>query len=185
MTALAQKPMTAEEFAAWAERRPEKHWELFDGVPQASQAQSWGHADVKGRIYIALLRAVAEGGLDYSVGVDGIVVKVGPKTAFQPGVVMFAGRMGKTDIVTPEPLIVVEVLSPSTERRDLTVKLAGYFKVPSIEHYVIADWEAGELIHYRREGARLVPPVILREGLLSLDPPGIAIALADVFKETA
>ena len=23
--------MTAEEFAVWAEARPEKHWELFDG----------------------------------------------------------------------------------------------------------------------------------------------------------
>jgi hypothetical protein len=34
MTALAQKLMTAEEFAVWAEKRPEKHWELFDGVPQ-------------------------------------------------------------------------------------------------------------------------------------------------------
>jgi Uma2 family endonuclease len=185
MTALAQKTMTAEEFATWAEKRPEKHWELFDGVPQMQQAQSWGHADVKGRIYIALVRAVAEAGLDYSVGVDGIVVKVSPKTAFQPDVVLFAGRIAKTDIAVPEPVIVVEVLSPSTERRDLTVKLAGYFKVPSIEHYVIADWEAGELIHYPREGAGLAPPVILRDGLLKLNPPGITIALADIFKEAA
>jgi Uma2 family endonuclease len=182
MTALAQKLMTAEEFAVWAEKRPEKHWELFDGVPQMQQSQSWGHADLKGRIYVALLRAVAEARPDYSVGVDGIVVKAGPSTAFQPDVVVFAGRMGKTDIVTPEPVIVVEVLSPSTERKDLTVKLAGYFEVPSIVHYVIADWEDCELIHYRREGRGISPPVILREGLLRLGPPGIAIALAEVFK---
>ena len=95
---------------------------------------------------------------------------------------MFAGRMDRASIITPEPSIVVEVLSPSTGRRDLTVKLAGYFKVPSIEHYVIADWEAAELIHYRREGAGIAPPVILREGVLRLDPPGIGIALTDVFK---
>ena len=174
--------MTAEEFLSWVEARPEKHWELFDGEPQMQQSQSWGHVDVKGRIYVALLRALAESGLDYSVGIDGTVVKVGPNTAFQPDVVVFAGRMGKTDIVTPDPVIAVEVLSRSTERRDLTVKLAGYFKVPSIEHYVIADWECCELIHYRRESRGVAPPVILREGLLRLDPPGIAIALADVFK---
>jgi hypothetical protein len=65
------------------------------------------------------------------------------------------------------------------------VKLARYFKVASIEHYVIADWEACELIHYRREGAGLAPPVILRAGLLRLDPPGLIFALADVFKEAA
>ena len=182
MTSLAQKLMTAEEFAVWAEACPEKHWELFDGVPQMQQSQSWGHADVKGRIYVALLRAVAEAGLDHSVGIDGIVVKVAPSTAFQPDVVVFAGQMDKREIVTPEPVIVVEVLSPSTQRKDLTVKLAGYFEVPSIEHYVIADWEDSELIHYRREGRGISRPVILRGGLLRLEPPGIAIALADVFR---
>jgi Uma2 family endonuclease len=79
-------------------------------------------------------------------------------------------------------VIAIEVLSPSTERKDLTVKLAGYFNVPSIEHYVVADWEAGELIHYRRQGAGIATPVMLSEGILQLDPPGIAIALADAFK---
>jgi Uma2 family endonuclease len=182
MTALAQKLMTVEEFAVWAEMHPEKHWELFDGVPQMQQSQSWGRADTKGHIYVALLRAVAEAQLNHSVGGDGVVVKVGHGTAFQPDVVVFARQMGKTNIVTPEPVIVAEVLSPSTERRDLTVKLAGYFDVPSIEHYVIADWEDRELIHYRREGRGISRPVILREGVLSFDPPGIAIALADVFE---
>ncbi len=182
MTALAQKLMTTEDFAVWAEKRPEKHWELFDGVPHMQQSQSWGHADAKGRIYVALLRAVAEAQLDYSAGVDGILVKAGPNAAFQPDVVVFGGRMGKADIVAPEPVIVVEVLSPSTERRDFTVKLAGYFEVPSIQHYVIADWDDRALIHYRREGSGISTPVILREGVLQLNPPGLAITLADVFK---
>ena len=92
-----------------------------------------------------------------------MLVKVDPASTFQPDVVVFAGEMERASIVAPKPLIVVEVLSPSTERRDLTVKLAGYFKVPSIEHYVIADWETRELIHYRREGAGIAPPVILHE----------------------
>ena len=174
--------MTAEEFLSWAEARPEKHWELFDGEPQMQQSQTWGHASVKYRIARAFEEAIEAEGLPLSFGIDGIVVKTGPNTAFEPDVVVFAGQMGKADIVTPDPVIVVEVLSPSTQRKDLTVKLAGYFKVPSIEHYVIADWETSELIHYRREGRGIAPPVILREGLLRLDPPGIAIALADVFK---
>jgi Uma2 family endonuclease len=174
--------MTAEEFAVWAERRPENHWELFDGAPQMQQSQSWGHADVKGRIYVALLRGVAEAKLGYSVGVDGVVVKVGSATVFQPDVVVFGGGMARNEIVAPEPLIVVEVLSPSTARKDLTVKLAGYFNAPSIEHYVIADWEDRELIHYRREGRGVSRPAILREGALRLDPPGVVLELTDIFR---
>jgi hypothetical protein len=42
MTALVQKSMTAEEFVVWSAMRSEKHWELFDGVPQMQQAQKLG-----------------------------------------------------------------------------------------------------------------------------------------------
>lgn len=61
------------------------------------------------------------------------------------------------------------------------MKLAGYFDVPSIEHYLIADWEEREIVHHRREGGGLAKPVILREGVLTLDPPGLRFALSDVF----
>ncbi len=182
MTALAQKLMTAEEFVAWAEARPEKHWELFNGVAVMQQSQSWGHAKAKGRIYVALLNAVSDADLPLSVGIDGIVVKTSSTTAFEPDVVVFSGAMDDRDIIVPAPLIVVEVLSASTARKDLTVKLAGYFQAPSITHYLIVDWEEGEVIHHRREGTGLAPPVILKEGVLRLDPPGLQIALANLFR---
>ncbi len=76
----------------------------------------------RGRIYAALLRAVTEARLDYSVGVDGLLVKTDAASAFQPDVVVFAKGAGRASVMTTEPLIVVEVLSPSTARRDLTLK---------------------------------------------------------------
>lgn len=183
MTALAQKSMTAEEFAAWSGARSEKHWELFDGGPQMQQSQSWGHQQVVLALYRLIYDAVKHAKLDLSVGSQGIVVKAGPQTAFEPDVVVFSGKMAKGESIAPAPVIAVEVLSPSTARRDLTVKLAGYFAVPSIEHYVIADWEACELVHYRRAGNDIARPVILSSGVLRLDPPGIEIAVADVFRD--
>jgi len=182
-TALAQKLMTAEEFAVWAEAQLEKHWELFDGVPQVQQSQNWGHARHILQIYKLLDRAIPEAGLALFVGTQGLVVKAGPHSAFEPDIVVFAGPMLDKDIIAPNPLIVFEVLSPSTARKDLSVKLAGYFNVLSIEHYVIVDWEEREIIHHRREGTGLARPVILHEGVLSLAPPGITILLADIFKD--
>ncbi len=182
-TALAQKSMTAEEFAVWAEARPEKHWELFDGVPQVQQSQNWGHARHILQIYRLLDRAISKSSLTLFVGTQGLIVKAGPRTAFEPDIVVFAGPMADHGIITPNPLIVFEVLSPSAARKDLSVKLAGYFNVPSIEHYVIADWEEREIIHHRREGVGLARPVILNEGILALDPPGIALPLADIFAD--
>jgi Uma2 family endonuclease len=182
MTALAQKLMTAEEFVVWAEKRPEKHWELFDGVPQLQQSQNWGHARHVLTLFRLLDDAIKVSGLKLFIGTQGIVVKAGPNAAFEPDVVVFSGQMNDRDIIVPEPVIVVEVLSPSTERKDLTVKLAGYFDVPSIEHYVIVDWEERELVHYRRAGAGLARPLILRAGTLELNPPGIEIEIAGIFR---
>jgi Uma2 family endonuclease len=82
----------------------------------------------------------------------------------------------------PNPVLVVEVLSPSSVKRDLSDKLAGYFLVPSIAHYLVIDPEESEVIWYRRAaGGMLEPPVPLREGFLKLDPPGIALDVADIF----
>jgi Uma2 family endonuclease len=82
----------------------------------------------------------------------------------------------------PNPVIVVEVLSRSTARRDRTDKLAGYFKVESIEHYLLIDPEGRQLTWYRRsESGPTEPPLVLREGALKLDPPGIELAIADIF----
>jgi Uma2 family endonuclease len=183
MTALAHELMTTEEFLAWAEARPEKHWELFDGAPRMQQAQNWGHARHVRRIARLFEDAIEASALALSVGTQGLVVKTGPKSAFEPDIVIFAGPMDDHDIIVPEPIIVVEVLSPSTARKDLTVKLAGYFDVPSIEHYLIVDWEERQISHYRREGSGLAKPVILREGSLMLGPPGLALDVTKVFQD--
>ena len=183
MTALAQKQMTAEEFLVWADTRPENHWELFDGVPQMQQSQTWGHQEVVMAVYRLFYAAIREANLPLFVGTQGVAVKAGAHTAFEPDVVVFSGRMAKADIVVPEPVIVVEVLSPSTARKDLTVKLAGYFNVPSIEHYLVADWEEQEIIHHRREGTGLAKPGLIRAGRLMLDPPGLTLDISKVFQD--
>jgi Uma2 family endonuclease len=182
-TALAQKSMTAEEFAVWAEARPEKHWELFDGAPQLQQSQNYGQARHIYRIARLLDDAIAESGLPLSFGIEGIVVKAGPMSAFEPDVVVFSGRMADQDIIVPDPIIAIEVLSPSTQKKDFTVKLRGYFNVPTIQHYLIVDWEDREIIHHRRFGEGLAKPSIVREGVLKLDPPGLEIAHADIFRD--
>jgi Uma2 family endonuclease len=74
------------------------------------------------------------------------------------------------------------VLSPSTAKRDLSDKLAGYFKVPTIQHYLVLDPEEREVIWCRRAaGGGIEPPLTLREGSLQPDPPGIALTLAEIF----
>jgi Uma2 family endonuclease len=73
------------------------------------------------------------------------------------------------------------VLSPSTARTDATTKLNGYFKVGSIQHYLIVDPQRRTITHHKRGSGAGVKTRIVRKGALSLKPPGIKIGLADVF----
>ena len=175
--------MTAEEFAVWAEARPEKHWELFDGEPVLQQSQNWGHARHILSLAVSFREAIAAQKLDLFVGTQGLVVKAGPHTAFEPDVVVFAGPMDDHDIIVPRPVIVVEVLSDSTARKDRTVKLDGCCAVPTIEHYLLVDWEERAVTHHRREGSGLTKPVIVRDGSLMLDPPGLTVDISRVFQD--
>jgi Uma2 family endonuclease len=76
---------------------------------------------------------------------------------------------------------VVEVTSPSTARLDKTSKLSDYLAIDSIAHYLILDPVSREVIHHRRiDGKRFVTQAI-RTGALTLDPPGLTVAIEDIF----
>jgi Uma2 family endonuclease len=172
MTAVPQH-LTVEEFVAWSQPRPERHWELLDGVPRVQQSQTSGHARHVRKLTRLTEDAIADAGLELSIGNQGLVVKVGPSLAFEPDIVVFRGPMDDREIIARDPIVVAEVLSPSTARKDLTVKVAGYFQSDTILHYLMVDWETHEIVHYQREGAALLPPAIIRDGRLQLDAVGL------------
>jgi Uma2 family endonuclease len=80
-------------------------------------------------------------------------------------------------------VVVVEVLSPSTQSIDSSDKLADYFRVPSIQHYLIVRAKRREIIHHARSGTDIVSRPI-NIGAIRLDPPGIAIDIAEVYAGT-
>jgi Uma2 family endonuclease len=69
------------------------------------------------------------------------------------------------------------VLSPGNAIRDLRDKLQGYFRVPSVQHYLIADPDARVVIHHARGHDDVVATRIVSEGSILLDPPGLTLAL--------
>ena len=57
-------------------------------------------------------------------------------------------------MILEAPLIVVEVVSPSSERDDSDAKLVDYFSVASIQHYLIVFSEKRVVVHHQRNGRR-------------------------------
>jgi Uma2 family endonuclease len=183
MNVVLPTRMTVDEFLAWAERQDEGRYELFNGRVVMQQSEKWMHSAIKGRIYVALLQAVERAGIAYFAATQGPTVRIGENVAFEPDALV--ARLPYPDgnsVEIADPVLVVEILSPSTAKRDLADKLAGYFKVPSIQHYLIVDPEEREIIWHRRAGGgALEQPLTLREGSLTIDPTGIEITLGNIF----
>jgi Uma2 family endonuclease len=178
---LPSQRMTVEEFLAWAEAQ-EGRYELDDGQAVAMSPEQGQHLRVKGAVFLALVAAIKRGGLPCEAFPDGATVRIDTHTAFEPDALVNCGqRMGDAEVVAPSPVIVVEVLSPSTGYRDNAHKLANYFRVPSIQHYLIVDPNVRRIVHHKRGLGDVLETRICAEGTIKLDPPGLEIAAEDVF----
>ena len=59
-------------------------------------------------------------------------------------------------------------------------KLADYFRVPSLRHYLVLDSGRRTALRYLRQGDQIAL-TLLREGVITLDPPSFSIAITDLF----
>jgi Uma2 family endonuclease len=184
--ALPPQTLTLGEFYAWAERQRDGRFELEDGSIVAMAPEQVRHARAKAEAWLALRRAIEAAGIGCTPLVDGVTVEIDSATAFVPDVLVDCSeRLAPDAIAATQPVIVVEVVSPSTNQRDMTTKLVGYFRVDSIRHYLIVDAEKRIVVHHQRTGGEALATRILAGGALALDPPGISVRIEDLFPPEA
>jgi Uma2 family endonuclease len=113
---------------------------------------------------------------------DGPTVRIDETTAYEPEALVYCGpKLPPTAFEVPEPVIIVEVLSSSTRRVDVSLKLAGYFRLPSAAHYLIVDPTQAMIVHHSRGPDNAILTRILTAGLIALDPPGLELAFGDIY----
>lgn len=183
MTALARARMTADEFLTWAMERPKgERYELVAGEVVAMAPERLAHAQVKYRITRAFDDALRARGLPCEALPDGMAVQIDETTVYEPDALVRCGPDLPSDTVTIlDPVIVVEVLSPSSRARDAGAKLADYFRLASVRHYLIVDTARRTVIHHRREDRERLQTLVVRAGTLELDPPGIRVTIETFF----
>lgn len=170
--------MKAEEFVAWAMEQPEgSHYELEDGAAISMSPERSSHGIARVEVASKLLLAIRERGLPCDVYVDGMAARVSDETVYEPDIVVRCGKRLKGEsTLMVDPVVIVEVLSPSTRSRDTTIKPVDYFRIPSLRHYVVLNAAKQTIVHYRREEGGEVSTRIAGDDALRLDPPGIVIS---------
>ena len=177
------KRMTTTEFLAWADTQDQGKFELFEGEIIAMAPERVGHAQSKANAWRALADAIKVAGLPCQAFVDGLGVKISDDTTYVPDALVNCGPPLPTDVMlAANPVVVVEVLSPSTRHIDKSTKLADYFTIPSLHHYLIIDLNKRHVFHHQRQPDGGVLVRVIKDGQIKLDPPGISIAVAELFE---
>ena len=135
MTGAAEL-MDVDGFLAFSEMAPgDTRHELLDGRIVTTASERAGHARVKNAVLRAFEREIAAKGLPCEAFPDGMAVRVDAGNVFEPDVTLRCGApLGDETILIDDPLVVVEVASPSTQSIDVLVKLTRYFRNPSSQH---------------------------------------------------
>jgi len=178
MSATTNLRMTADEFIAWAMQQPEgKRYELVGGEVFAMAPERIGHARMKGHMFIRLTQAIEAAKLGCEAFGDGMAVRVDADTVYEPDATVRCGPPLDDDAIEMlDPVIVVEVVSPSSHKRDSGMKLEDYFRIASVRHYLIVKTGNKAIIHHQRDEAGTIATRIMRDGVLRLDPPGLVVA---------
>ncbi len=173
--------MTREEYRAWAEQQPSGRFERVNGVVVAMAPERAGHNLRKALVWQTLRQAVQAAALPCDVYTDGMTVQVGDSD-YEPDAVAHCGDRLPDDAMTvPEPLIIVEVLSPSTSATDRAWKLQEYFRLPSLRHYLIVWADRQHIAHHRRGDDGAIETRTITGGELRLEPTGITIGVEDIY----
>jgi Uma2 family endonuclease len=138
------------------------------------------HARTKLQIAARLSAATGSAGLGCEVFPDGMAVRIAADTVYEPDALVRCGAPLDNDAIeVTDPIIIVEVVSPSPHERDTGSKLADYFRLPSLRHYLIVNTKTTVIVHHARDAAGTIATRIVRDGPIRLDPPGIE--LTDAF----
>jgi Uma2 family endonuclease len=175
MTPRAKLRMTADEFIAWATGQPQRY-ELIAGDIVAMSPERAGHTRLKHRVWLSLRNALRQRGLACEALGDGASVRVDDETVYEPDTLVRCGEPVSDDsIEIADPVIVVEVVSPSSRSLDAGAKLDDYFRLASVRHYLIVNGKNRTVIHHGRAEDGRIETSVIRSGALALDPPGIAV----------
>lgn len=186
MTALRDELiLNFEEFLSFLDgRAEEERWELHDGVlVRMMTPPSFFHSIIVNDIQFLLTEAQQRLGADWEVCPGLGVFVPGPRDSAAAPDILVTREKDAPDNYTRGPVVLVEVLSPSTGRRaDEGWKKEAYRRLPSLAHYLIVDQLRMRVRVFARSGL----PATFTESdeLVPLPAIGVGLPLAGIYRRT-
>ena len=127
--------MSIEQFLAWERDQPERY-EFADGVVTMRAGQTLGHGAITMNLFAGMRGKLGRGA--YRVFASSVKI-VANATVRYPDIAVTCHPFEGKDDVVPEPVLIIEVVSASTECLDRGRKKFDYFATPSVLQYAIVE----------------------------------------------
>lgn len=172
--------MTLDEFLAWEREQPERH--EFDGLTiTAMTGGSLDHSTIASNFHRVLSDKLRGTGCRAFRGDAKVIVNGAVR---YPDLSVTCSLASGRDDVVPDPVLIVEVISPSTERVDRGRKKLDYFGTPSVRQYAIVAQDERLVDLYTRTEAGWVNEIITGGAVLNLSSIAAEIGLDAIYEDT-
>jgi len=184
MTVAARRqPITPENFLAWEQQQAERY-EFVGGDVRLMVGAAMGHNTVADNVHVALANRLRGSGCRAWRADSRVRSPSGQFT--YPDVVVSCTPRRADELFIDDPILVVEVLSPSTANYDLTEKRWAYVPIPSLRQLVYISPDKAKLELVTREPDDSWRSVIITG--LATDLPlaclDLTIPMAEIYADT-
>jgi len=165
-------PRTVEAFEEWHRHQPER-WEFIRGEPRMMAPASMNHTIIKGNAYRALSAALTDRGC----------TALTDEISAIPDVVVTCTPLDHSTPVIAEPVIIVEVMSPSSESSDTGLRWLADRKIPGLRHYLVLAQDQ-RLVHVHSRADDIWRERFIGEGVVELDDPPVRLEVDALYNAT-
>jgi Uma2 family endonuclease len=178
MTLALRKPMTLAEFLAWEDRQELKY--EFDGFrPVAMVGVTAAHSTIQGNLAASLITKLR--GKPCRFHGPEPKIEVAGHIRYPDGFVACSAIPNDATVVR-DPVVIFEVLSPSTATTDRIVKNEEYRATASVRRYVMLEQDRVAATVFSRMGGDWVGHVFVGDAVLAMPEIGIEFPLAELYE---
>jgi Uma2 family endonuclease len=179
MNLALRKPASLAEFLAWEERQPLRY--EFDGVgPRGMTGGTRAHATIKRNLAFALTGRLRGKPCQF-LGSDLKVKTADDHIRYPDGFVTCTGGENASTMVS-DPVVIFEVLSPSTAAMDRIIKAREYQAMPSVQRYVMLEQDRIGATVYARTNDDWKHEILIEDSILALPEIGVELPLAELYE---
>ncbi|WP_034999347.1 Uma2 family endonuclease [Beijerinckia mobilis] len=172
-------PMTRAEFLTWEAQQPIRY--EFDGyTPVAMAGGTEAHAIIQANLAAALVTRL-RGKPCRFIGSDLKALVADNSSRYPDGMVVCSPVENKRTTVA-DPVIVFEVLSPSTASTDRIVKAREYQVTPSIQRYIMLEQDRIGATVYARSRETWTFEILADDAILHMTEIGVELPLAELYE---